>query len=527
MSDGETLEIEEEGDDEEAPDTLLRKPAGHAPVSFLELFFDLVYVFAITQLSHTLHEHMSVGGVIDTAELFLAVWWAWIFTTWAANWANPERLPVRLLLVFVMLMSMVVAVATPLAFGRLGLLFAAGYVVLQLGRSLMMMAVFASEKDADVARGGVRNMARISAWFAASGVPWIAGALASPELRGWWWAAALAIDYAGPLMFFWTPGLGRSAAHDWDISGGHMAERGALFVIIALGEGVVVTGSTVSQSVLGGGLFAEGFVGGLGAAFLLAFAGSVLMWWLYFDIGAQRGTEMIEHHDEPGRVARAAYTYLHMPIIAGVVVTAVADALVLDEWHGDATRALVLTQCGGLVIYLAGLAVFKQQSAERGLFPLSHVGGLVLLALLGGAGLLMEVPALVLVGASVAILLIVAVWEWVSFHGGWERRIEQVVPAKAPLSVEDRRVRLPFPAYHPTSVVIPGLTRDPAVLLRRQKLDPGSSPGRRVRDDWYLLEGSIAFQNGDPRLPHRLGHRVEHAIGELRLARVEEGVRHI
>jgi low temperature requirement protein LtrA len=430
VSDGEALEIEE-GDDEEAPDTLLRKPAGHAPVSFLELFFDLVYVFAITQLSHTLHDHMSLAGVIETGELFLAVWWAWIFTTWAANWANPERLPVRLMLVLVMLLSMLMAIVTPLAFGRHGMLFAVSYIALQLGRSLMMMAIFAREDDPVVSRGGVRNMARISAWFAGSGVPWIAGAMAPPELRAFWWAAALAIDYAGPLMFFWTPGLGRSEARDWDISGGHMAERGALFVIIALGEGVVVTGSTVSQSVLGGGLFRDGFIGGLGGAFLLAFAGSVLMWWLYFDIGAQRGTEMIEHHDEPGRIARAAYTYLHMPIIAGVIVNAVADALLLDEWHGSAERALVVTQCGSLILYVAGLAVFKQQSAEHGLFPLSHIGGLVMLVLLGAVALLIDVPALTFVAMTVAILAVVAVWEWVSFHGGWDRHLERIKPQAA------------------------------------------------------------------------------------------------
>ncbi len=394
---------------ENAPDSLLRDHADHSPVSFLELFFDLVYVFAITQLSHTLSEHLSLSGMIETGELFLAVWWAWMYTTWAANWADPERVPVRLLLIGVMLLSLVMAIATPHAFEDGGLLFAASYVALQLGRSVMMIPVFGRGRPS-----GARNMLRIALYFVISAVPWFVGAMGDPEHRRLWWGAALLIEYSGPLWFYYLPGLGASSPDDWDISGGHMAERGALFVIIALGEGIVVTGSAVSQVGLGGGR---------ALAFALAFVGSVMMWWLYFDIGAARGTKMIEQHDEPGRVARAAYTYLHMPIIAGVIVSAVADALLLKQWHGDARQALVATQCGGMVIYLAGIAVFKRGSSARGVFPLSHIAGLSLMAMLGIVALSIRVPTLLFFPLSVAILAMVAVWEWGSFHGGWDRRL--------------------------------------------------------------------------------------------------------
>lgn len=405
---------------ENAPDSLLRDHADHSPVSFLELFFDLVYVFAITQLSHTLHEHLNLAGIVQTAELFLAVWWAWMFTTWAANWADPERGPVRLLLIAVMLLSLIMAIATPHAFAEQGLLFAGSYVALQFGRSVLMIPVFGRANS-----GGARNMLRIAIYFAASGVPWIAGALAEPDLRAYWWAAALVIEYAGPLWFFYVPGLGASKPEDWDISGGHMAERGALFVIIALGEGIVVTGSAVSLAGLGGGR---------ALAFVLAFVGSVLMWWIYFDIGAARGTKMIEQHDQPGQVARAAYTYLHMPITAGIVVSAVADTLLLEEWHGHARPELVLTQCGGMLIYLAGVAIFKRGSSERGLFPLSHIAGLVLMTALGVTALAFPMATLLFFPLSVLVLAIVAGWEWGSFHGGWDRRLAE---AGLPVEVDD------------------------------------------------------------------------------------------
>ena len=151
-----------------------------------------------------------------------------------------------LILLAVMLCSLLVAVAIPGAFGDKGLLFAGGYVALQLGRSTAMAVLFRREGSARM-----RNMARIAAWFAASAPLWLAGALADdPNQRIAWWLAALAIEYAGPMLMFPVPGLGKSTGADWDISGSHMAERCSLFIIIALGEGIVVTGSSVAGAEL-------------------------------------------------------------------------------------------------------------------------------------------------------------------------------------------------------------------------------------------------------------------------------------
>ncbi len=408
---------------------------GHAPVSYLELFFDLVFVFAITQLSHSLHHHLTWHGLAENAALFLAVWWGWIYTSWVSNWADPDRLPIRLLLLGVMLASLAMAVAIPDAFAGNGLLFAGSYVTLQLGRSFAATLIFRPEGAARM-----RNMARITAWFVASAPLWIGGALASdPNLRLLLWLLALAIEYAGPMTMFRTPVLGRSSGSDWDISGSHMAERCALFIIIALGEGIVVTGSAVADAPWGAGL---------ALALAIAFAGSALMWWLYFDLGAQRGAQLISGHAQAGRVARNAYTYLHMPIVLGVIIAAVGDALLLEHWHDTAGHDLVLVQTGGTVLFLGGIGLFKRFANTIRNFPLSHMVAIAALLLLGLWAWLVPIGALSFVAGGVGILLATAVWEWVSYHGGWMERME--------------RLGLPYPQ----------LVRDRFERRRRERAEP-------------------------------------------------------
>lgn len=391
--------------------SLLRNHGGGpTPVSYLELFFDLVYVFAITQVSHLILEHISWLGLVEATVAFAAVWWAWMYTTWAANWLDPERVPVRIMLLLVMLASMLMAVALPHAFEDGAWLFAFAYVAIQVGRTLFTAWVLNRAEG----ESGL-NMLRVAIWFMTSAVLWIGGALfADGAGRLGWWLAALAIEIVAPSLLFYVPVLGRSSVREWTISGHHMAERAALFIIIALGEGIVVTGATFAG---------EPMTRDNTAAFLIAFAGSVMMWWVYFDVGAKRGAEMIAHHAEPGRVARNAYTYLHMPIVAGIIAGAVSDELLLAHPSGHAEKPLVAFLCGGLAIYLFGLGLFKRVTNPRGRFPLSHLAGLCLLVPLALWGWLAEVGALVFSASSVAILVVVAVWEWGSFHGGWQERV--------------------------------------------------------------------------------------------------------
>ncbi len=396
-----------------APATLLRNhEGGHAPVSYLELFFDLVYVFAVTQLSHHVLHHMGAAGLAEALVLFLAVWWAWMFTAWAANWTNPERGPVRIMLLLSMLASLGLAVAMPRAFDAGGggdaMLFAACYCLVQIGRSGFVAWAMAKSRQEHWHGSGARNMIRITLWFVASAPLWLAGALVdAPLVRLGLWALALTVDYGGPFMGFAVPGMGRSQPEDWDISGSHLAERCALFIIIALGEGVVVTGTSFAQETAD---LARSL------AFVLAFAGSALMWWIYFDLGAERGARHIAQHAQPGRVARSVYTYLHMPIVGGIVITAVADALLLDAPLAAAKLPLVATQAGGLLVFLAGTGLFKRPSSPHGNFPLSHWVGGGLLVVLAALTLAFPLPAPVFVGATVLALLVVVVWEWASYH---------------------------------------------------------------------------------------------------------------
>jgi len=385
---------------------------GPAPVSYLELFFDLVYVFALTQISHLILEEMSWHGLAQAAVAFAAVWWAWMYTTWAANWLDPERLPVRIMLLLAMLASLLMAVVLPRAFDGGGPLFAFAYVAIQVGRTLFLAWVMSRAEG----ESGV-NMLRIAVWFMVSGLFWIAGALlAEGSARLSWWLAALAIEYTGPFAYFYVPFLGRSSVREWTISGHHMAERCALFIIIALGEGIVVTGATFA----GQEMTRDNTL-----AFLLAFASSVMMWWIYFDVGARRGAELIEHHAEPGRVARNAYTYLHMPIVVGMIGVAVSDELLLAHPGGATERPLITFTCGGMAVYLLAVGLFKRLANPFRNFPLSHLAGLGLLAALGMWAWLVHVPALSFGALAVTVLAIIALWEWGSFHGGWQERFDR------------------------------------------------------------------------------------------------------
>jgi low temperature requirement protein LtrA len=362
-------------------------------VSFVELFFDLVFVFAITQLSHLLLEHLSVGGVLETGLLLLAVWWVWIDTSWVTNWLDPDKRPVRLMLFAMMLVGLVMSSSIPQAFGERAVPFAFAYVSLQVGRCLFMLWAL---KPHDA--GNYRNFQRITVWLAVAGIFWIAGALAAPQWRLTLWGLGMLIELVAPSVGFHVPGLGRSTTSDWKVSGEHMAERCGLFIIIALGESVLLTGATWA-----GLKWTHANI----AAMAVAVIGSIAMWWIYFHIGAERARGLIGSSSDPGRLARLAYTYIHILLVAGIMVVAVGDELVLKhpDGHADAKTATVLI--AGPALFLLGNLLFKQVTA--GWPPLSHMGGLAMLALLAPIGVLLS--PLMLFALATAVLLIVAVWE--------------------------------------------------------------------------------------------------------------------
>jgi len=378
-------------------------PDRQSRVTNAELFFDLVFVFAVTQLSHMLLNRFTALGAVQVTVLFLAVWWVWVYTAWITNWLDPDRTPVRILLFLLMLGGLVLSTSIPTAFEGRGPWFAIAYAVMQVGRTLFWL--LATPLQRTLVR---HNAIRILAWLCCSAVFWILGGFAEGQARLWLWIVALSIEYVAPAARFWTPGLGFSSVEAWAVEGGHMAERCAGFIIIALGEAIVVNGATFAELT-----WTDQNIG----AFLAALVGSIAMWWIYFHKGAEAGSEMISKSSESGRVARIAYTYLHMPIVAGIVLTAVADELVLKHPGGHSDPKTVISAVGGPLLFLVGTILFKL--VIRNFLQLSHGVGIIALAAMAWFG--HDLSPLMLSAATTAILVVVAIWESLSLRSKPER----------------------------------------------------------------------------------------------------------
>jgi low temperature requirement protein LtrA len=362
------------------------------PITTVELFFDLVYVFAVTQLSHLILDDLSVAGVLHATFLLVVVWWAWIYTTWMANWFDPGSAVVRAVLTGVMLASLLMAAALPEALGEHGLLFAGSYVVLQVGRNIASASLPAPGHPLRVV------FERVVVWSAASGVLWLAGALVEGDQRLLVWIAALAVDLMAPVAGYWLPGRGRAATTDYDIEGGHFAERCQGFIIIALGESIVVTGAKAADA---------GLDTTVVACLVVAFVETAALWWLYFGATAEQSRALMSMCDDPGRLARDAYTYLHVPIVAGIIAVAVGDDLLLGA-PGHALHGVGLAMLlGGPALYLLGECLFHWRmtsAANAKRFVVAAL--LVALAPAGG-----HLGALTLSALVAALLTALAIWE--------------------------------------------------------------------------------------------------------------------
>ncbi len=361
-----------------------------------ELFFDLVFVFAVTQLSHALLADLTATTALRLALLLPAVWWVWIYTSWTTNWLDPERIPIRACLFALMIAGLILAASIPRAFDSRGIVFAGSYVLMQLGRTLFVLWAV---RDAPASMQ--RNFQRVFVWATYASIFWIVGGLADASVRAAWWGLALATELIAPAFFFWVPVLGRSEITDWNIDGGHMAERCALFVIIALGESLLVTGATFA---------AETWTTQSIVAMITAVMSSIAMWWIYFDTGAERAQHRIIHSTAPGRQARTGYTYLHLLIVAGIILSAVGDELVLAHpEHTTHFGAVVLIL--GPAIYIVGVALFKWITNDRRAPPLSHMAGIVLLIASSPFVLRHVLTPLSASIATMLILTLTATWE--------------------------------------------------------------------------------------------------------------------
>jgi low temperature requirement protein LtrA len=347
----------------------------------LELLWDLVFVFAVTQVTTLLSHRLTWGGFARSMLVLALIWWAWSAFVWAANAQSTSSPTLRICLLLATVFILISGLAVPGAFGRQGTLFACTYAAVRL----MHLALYA-----DASRRGNASWSAI-AGFAVTvviGMGLLIGGsfVTDRTLRALLWLAAVAIDYAGPawLTRERLRGLQRVAV-------AHFAERYGLFVIICLGESIVAIGVGARSRPLSTELV---------AAVSLGLLITIGLWWTYFDRFAQTAEESLRVHDDPVLAAADAYSYLHLLIIAGIIIFAVgvnsAVHTVSRPLHDSARLAL----CGGVALYLAGHLGFRLRLVGAFSYEKAAVAALLLILYAVGDGL----AAWALAGA-IAVLL--------------------------------------------------------------------------------------------------------------------------
>jgi low temperature requirement protein LtrA len=335
-------------------------------VTNIELFFDLVYVFALIQLSHRLLDHPTWEDAWQTLLLLAAVWLVWVYTTWVTNYLDPERLPIRVLLLGLMLVSLVMSASIPTAFGAGGLVMASAFAIMQIGRTIFTLVAV---------RGTALQLTfeRLLVWCVISGCIWLLGAMWPSPIRELLWALAIAVDLLGAAIGFYTPGLGQSRTLDWTIRGAHFAERCQAFVLIALGELFLIIGANLVSL---GALTLLTLI-----AFLVDFVTSAALWWIYFDRSAEEGARQIAASRDPGRLGRSAYQFVHPIMIAGIIVIGAGDDAILAHPSAVGEAATGWMVLGGSILFLAGHALFKAVVWEAPPWP--ELAAIIALTLLG------------------------------------------------------------------------------------------------------------------------------------------------
>ena len=366
-----------------------RAPDAERVVTPLELFFDLVYVFAIGQLSDHLLEHVDLRTGAETLILALAVFYGWYMTAWGANWLDPDRLPVRALLVGLMFASLLMSVAIPDAFGGRGWLFVTGYLLLQVGRSVFLIVALRG-------RALGEHFVNVLVWELLAGVLWVAGAIADADARLVLWGLAVVVTYSGAWAVHWLPGRGqRVGVGETEIAGGHLIERFRLFFLILLGETVLTAGTAFTD---------EPFELARLLALAIGFSGTVALWWCYFQRAEPIGVEVAETAEDAGAVGLLG-TWTLTLIVLAVIGIAVAEALAIAHPADEVTLGFAILAFGGPALFLLAQVFFLRR--VLGYVPRSRPLGIAALAILA----LATAPLTLIVGiaASSAVLVGVAI----------------------------------------------------------------------------------------------------------------------
>ena len=370
---------------------LRHRDGHHAKVTFEELFFDLVYAFAVTQLSHKLLHALSLRGLMETVLLWFAVWLGWQYTCWFTNWFDPERPRVRGGLFATMFLALLMAAAIPQAFGERGWVFGLALAAMQVGRTALVLWMLPAGHPLQ------KNHQRMLGWLTISACFWVAGGLAEHDTRMVLWLVAVLCEYLSPMTGFALPGLGRSVTRDWTIEGGHLAERCQSFVIVALGETLLATGAVFADAQWNAAVV---------SALLATVLGTFALWWLYFGTSSKDATATILATDDPGRMG-ANFHYIHAILIAGMVGCAVGNDLIMAHPHAAVSATHMAVLIGGPVVYLLGSAIYKRLVYGR--IPRSHLLGALVLGLL--ALLTGRIDMLTMGWVTTVVLLAIAWWD--------------------------------------------------------------------------------------------------------------------
>jgi low temperature requirement protein LtrA len=351
--------------------------ASEQRVTALELFFDLVFVFAITQVTGFIYHDPSWTKLLEALAILMVLWFAWSGYAWLGNTAGSDEGAIRVVLLAAMGPLLVASLAVPHAFGKDALVFGIAFFFV---RALHIAAYALLARDNPPLRIVVVRLAQTI--LPAAGVLVVAGLLPEPG-RGVCWVAAQAIDYGGLIL---------RGTENWQVEPAHFAERHALIVIIALGESIVALG--VGASGLG---IHRGVVTGT----LLGIAVAAALWWAYFDVVATVAERKLREATQRDRalIARDSYTYLHLPMVAGIVVFAFGVKTTImhvgSHLQGPAAAAL----CGGVALYLIALSTLKRRNIGSFNYP-RLVAAAALVALAPTAT---RLPALISLGLVATI----------------------------------------------------------------------------------------------------------------------------
>ncbi|MGC4880603.1 low temperature requirement protein A [Micromonospora sp. DT43] len=375
--------------------------------TFLELFFDLVYVFALTRISTRAFEDLTnppgaehgwaaVTGGGKTLLLLLALWAVWQGTAWTTSRYDPFRLSLQAVVLIALVCSMVMGVAVPRAFSQTGLMFAVAYVVAQVSRPLLLAVALGPHPYR-------RLKLRMTAVFAATGVLWIVGALLPTNAQVVLWTAALLIEYLEARCGWPVPGLGRSTVSKWEIAGEHLAERYQQFFLVALGETILVAGFAYTR-----GTDEPGQVW----AITLAVATSIMLWRIYVQRAGQILGEAVMEARHPANIGRSAAD-THLVMVVGLAATAIGYELIIEHPLGHPPASWLVMVLGGPALFLAGRARFEYEVFGR----VSPSRWIAILVLAVAAVPLLFLPGLFASATGVLVLGGVAVADARRAHG--------------------------------------------------------------------------------------------------------------